>query len=189
MTKRDRCAYRRTALAEAGGFGNGLYLEDSDMTLRLARQGWQTRFLARAKSFHTAPTTLHAYWKQHLRWATGFGQVARRHAWAVLFDRQIPLPQRLELAAFSSGYLDRMAVLLATALSLFGLAPRYLTRFLLIHLITPFAQATVALGLSQSPRGLWPRLLLLPFLYCLDIAIAVVGAAQAFRPNKGIWRT
>lgn len=45
---------RREAFVEAGGFDERffLYLEDLDLSLRLAQRGWRTRFLAEAAVFH-----------------------------------------------------------------------------------------------------------------------------------------
>lgn len=71
----------RTAVFEAlGGFDERffLYLEDLDLSLRLARAGWRTRFLAEARAFHRGGGTSRqvrgrrqAYWsKARLRYAS-----------------------------------------------------------------------------------------------------------------------
>lgn len=189
----SNCAYRRCAIVDAGGFTPGLYLEDSDITMRLARKRWQTRFITTAISHHAAPATIQAFWTQHARWAAGFNEVSRLHAWELFTDTRLSPLHRLELALFSSGYLDRVIVLLAAVLSFLGFAPKFLTRLLLFHLLTPLIQTAVALKLSRAQRGLWPRLLLLPVFFLLDIGVAVSGVVQALRRapglKRGVWRT
>ncbi|MEM7348566.1 MAG: glycosyltransferase family 2 protein, partial [Chloroflexota bacterium] len=63
------CAYRRTALSAVGGFRPGALLEDSDLTVKLARAGWRVRFEPSAISYHEVPQTVVGYWRQHTRWA------------------------------------------------------------------------------------------------------------------------
>ena len=189
----SNCAYRRRAIADVGGFTSGLYLEDSDITLRLARKQWKTRFITTAISRHPAPATIRTFWMQHARWAEGFNQVSGLHGWKLFTEVRLSLLHRLELVLFSSGYLDRVIVLVAALFSFLGFAPKFLTLLLLFNLLTPLIQTVVALKLSRAHRGLWPRLLLLPVFFLLDIAIAVSGVIQALRRTPGsklgVWRT
>lgn len=179
----SNCVYRRQALDEAGGFQPGALLEDSDITVRLALAGWQTRFCPQAISVHDVAQTVGGYWRQHQRWSSGFGGVARQQAAIILSSWQLPWWLRLELLAFVAGYVDRVAWLVLglwlvgkTAVSRRPPLP-FLT-ILLMSLITPLFQAMVALRHAQAPAALWRRLWLLPCVLPLDMAIGLAGLLQ-----------
>lgn len=183
----SNCAYRRQALNEVGQFKPGALLEDSDLTVRLVRAGWQTRFEPQAVSYHLAPTTISGYWQQHTRWARGFGDVAREQAGAVIFNKQLSLPLRLELLAFSLGYLDRLALLLGLGFYLFNIGRRPLAWLLSLNLLTPLLQLVAALSLSRAPLALWTRLVWLPPFFALDVAMAVAGFWRTLKQSPQIW--
>lgn len=182
------CAYRRTALAEVGNFQPGALLEDSDLTLKLTRAGWQIRFEPEAVSFHQVPESLGGYWRQHTRWARGFNEVAKSQAQATLQDKSVPWPLRLELAIFALGYLDRLALLAAAGLALIEASVRrWLGRVIALSLLTPLLQIVVALVIDRAPPGLWRRLMWLPFFFAVDLAMAAAGMAATLRQSPQIW--
>ncbi|HFQ94184.1 MAG TPA: glycosyltransferase family 2 protein, partial [Anaerolineae bacterium] len=113
----SNCVYRRAALEDAGGFRPGALLEDTEITLRLAQAGWQTRYAPTAVSHHAVPRTLAAYWRQRLRWSRGFQDAARLHATDIARDGRLSFLLRLELTLFSLGYLDRVFLLLGLFLA------------------------------------------------------------------------
>ncbi len=178
------CAYRRAALRGGGGFLPGALLEDTDLTVRLARAGWLTRFAPDAVSLHRAPETVSGYWRQHTRWARGFNDVARSQGLAIVRDDRLPLLLRLELLAFALGYLDRLALLAA---GLLALKRRWLVWPVLISLITPLLQIVAALKLAGPPPALWARLGWVPLFFGLDAAMAVAGAWNALRRAPRRW--
>ncbi len=180
------CAYRRLALAQAGYFKPGALLEDSDLTLKLACAGWQTRFVPEAVSYHRVPQTLSGYWRQHTRWARGFNDVAGAQGRLLLFDKHLPLPLRLELLTFSLGYLDRLALLAAGGLLLLSRF-RLLTWVLALTLLTPLCQIIAALKIGGETAAMWSRLIWVPFFFGLDIAMAVTGFAQALLNRPKVW--
>lgn len=182
------CAYRRGALAEVGHFKPGALLEDSDLTLKLARAGWETYFEPRAISYHRVPQTIAGYWRQHTRWARGFNEMAKSQARSTLFDRQLPWPLRLELLAFSLGYLDRLALLVGAALALIHRRSRsWLVWVLSASLLTPLLQIIAALAIGREPAALWLRIVWLPFFFALDIAMAVAGMGATLKQSPQIW--
>jgi cellulose synthase/poly-beta-1,6-N-acetylglucosamine synthase-like glycosyltransferase len=183
----SNCAYRRIALSQVGNFKPGALLEDSDLTLKLARAGWTTRFEPRAVSHHSAPATVSGYWQQHTRWARGFGDVAREQAGAITVDKALPFPLRLELLAFSLGYLDRLALLLDLSFYFFNIGRRPLTWLLPLSLLTPLLQLVVALKISRASITLWTRLVWVPFFFLLDIAMAVTGFWRTLKQSPQIW--
>jgi GT2 family glycosyltransferase len=194
----SNCAYRRRALIEAGGFRAGALLEDSDRTLALARRGHRLRFVPDATAWHQAPETVEGYIRQHLRWARGFNDVARDHAGAALLDRQLPLRLRIELALFSLGYLDRLALLAGLALKVVGGSPRSpdgrrrakdepLGSVLKIALLMPLFQIAAALLIDRAPKAMWLRLPAVPLLFGLDILVAVRATIESLLNRPRIW--
>jgi cellulose synthase/poly-beta-1,6-N-acetylglucosamine synthase-like glycosyltransferase len=178
------CAYRREALRQLDGFQPGALLEDTDLTVRLARAGWRTRFAADAISRHRVPQTVSGYWRQHTRWARGFNDVARAQGIDLLRDGRLSLPLRLELLTFALGYLDRLALLAA---GLLVLKQRWLALPLLLSLFTPLLQIVAALKLSNQPPALWARIGWVPLFFGLDAAMAVTGAWNTLRRAPRRW--
>lgn len=182
------CAYRRTALAEVGNFQPGALLEDSDLTLKLSRAGWQIRFEPEAVSFHQVPESLSGYWRQHTRWARGFNEVAKSQATTTLQDKSLPWSLRLELAIFALGYLDRLALLAGVGLALINTSVRrWLGRVIALSLLTPLLQIVAALLLNRAPPGLWRRLVWLPFFFAVDLAMAATSMVATLRQSPQIW--
>jgi cellulose synthase/poly-beta-1,6-N-acetylglucosamine synthase-like glycosyltransferase len=184
----SNCAYRRVALAQAGNFKPGALLEDSDLTLKLARAGWDIRFEPDAVSYHRVPQTISGYWRQHTRWARGFNEVAKNQAGALLFDPQLSWPLRLELLAFSLGYLDRLALLAGATLALVHPQQRgWLSKIITASLLTPLLQLIAALIIAGEGPAMWLRIMLLPFFFILDMAMALVGMWATLMQSAQIW--
>jgi cellulose synthase/poly-beta-1,6-N-acetylglucosamine synthase-like glycosyltransferase len=182
------CAYRRVALAQAGNFKSGALLEDSDLTLKLARAGWKIRFEPKAVSYHAVPESVSGYWRQHTRWARGFNEVARMQAQVTLFDQRLPLFLRLELLAFALGYLDRLALLVGAGLSLVSRRARPILGWAVgVSLLTPLVQIMTALTVNREPLALWLRIVWLPIFFMFDIAMAVAGLWATLRQAPQIW--
>lgn len=188
----SNCAYRLTALTAVGGFRPGAALEDSDLTVRLARAGWHTRYLPQAISTTTAPETLVGYGAQHRRWARGFGEVSSSEFRVLSGGGQVSgfrvqvsgLLARLELFLFATGYLDRLAltVVMLGWLSQYGRASharRTTHHAISLTLLTPLIQIITALWLEKSAAAYWFRLIILPFFFLLDILTASLGIGQS----------
>lgn len=182
------CAYRRVALAEVDNFKPGALLEDSDLTLKLARAGWDITFEPQAVSYHNVPQTIGGYWRQHTRWARGFNEVAKNQARSTLFDPQLTWPLRLELLMFALGYLDRLALLAGTGLAVLHQPSRSLLgRVLAASLMTPLLQVIVALTVSRERGALWLQIVWLPFFFMLDMAMAAAGMWETLKQSPQIW--
>lgn len=182
------CAYRRTALTDVGGFKPGALLEDSDLTVKLAQAGWRVRFVPEAISYHHVPQSLTGYWRQHVRWARGFNEVARDQAGAILADRRLAWPLRLELVLFSLGYLDRVALLGGALLTLLNHRLRPLLLGVIgFNLITPLLQIAAALRVGREPAAMWLRLVWVPLFFGLDLAMAATGLWTALRNLPQVW--
>ncbi|MDE2630740.1 MAG: glycosyltransferase [Alphaproteobacteria bacterium] len=64
-------AWRRTALAEIGGFPYDTLAEDQDLTIALQRAGYEVHFDSSAIAWTEAPATFRGLAKQRFRWAYG----------------------------------------------------------------------------------------------------------------------
>lgn len=189
----SNCIYQRQALTAVQNFNPNTFLEDSDFTVRLARAGWQTRFVSDAVSYHAAPETVSAYWQQHTRWHTGFQQVAQEQIGALLTQAHLPWPLRLELFLFSLGYLDRIA-LLGAIISWWQHPSRCASLNINLSLFTPFIQIIYALRLysrsePQQTTLLQRRLVYLPLFYTLDIFAALTSTIQKLCGHPIRWET
>lgn len=189
------CAYRREALAQVGYFQPDILLEDSDLTIKLARQGWTIRFATNSISYHAAPETLFGYWQQHTRWARGFNEVAKTQGFAPLHDTKLPLMLRLELLIFSWGYLDRVALMMTILYCFFRVivprtaqsAPKLLISAIILNLLTPFCQTLIALRLAKQPFAMWQQVFWLPLFFIIDIAMSAAGLWNTVRNTPQIW--
>jgi cellulose synthase/poly-beta-1,6-N-acetylglucosamine synthase-like glycosyltransferase/peptidoglycan/xylan/chitin deacetylase (PgdA/CDA1 family) len=76
-------AFRRKALAEAGGVSADTLAEDTDLTLAIGRAGWQVVYAEEARAWTEAPATLAALWRQRYRWSYGTMQAVWKHKAAV----------------------------------------------------------------------------------------------------------
>jgi len=188
----SHCAYRRTALEAVGGFTAGAFLEDTDLTVRLAAAGWRTRYLETVPAWDEVPTTVAAYWRQHLRWGRGFQDVTvaqSRRLWAA----PLPWPLRLELFLFSLGYLDRPALLLGMGLlvsdHLFGTDFGFPLWFLLAVLLLPYLQIVAVLQRTRAGWAWWIRLPLIALLFPADILVAVHSTLATLFRRPRRWTT
>ena len=183
----SNCAYRRAALATVGAFKNGALLEDSDLSLKLPRAGWKMRFVPDAISYHHVPESVKGYWRQHTRWARGFNEVAKDQGGHVLFERSLPWLMRLELLAFSMGYLDRLALAAAAGLLLLRRWSQFPGWVLTVSLMTPLFQTMAALKLARAPLTLWRNLFWLPLFFGLDLAMVANGFWQTLKRAPQHW--
>lgn len=123
-------AFRRQALADIGGISGSTLAEDTDITLELARAGWNVVYEERARAWTEAPSNLRGLYRQRERWAYGTIQAAwkhRRALWArgehrrarravgvlALFQVALPLTAPLVdvFALYSIIFLDPMPIL------------------------------------------------------------------------------
>ncbi len=185
--------YRRSVLAALGGFTRGTFLEDTDFSLRLNRAGFKTRFVPAAISIHNAPVNIKSYAQQHARWGRGFQDAARTNLFALLSDKQLSIPMRIELALFGLGYLDRLAFLGVVVLialdSYLGIEQwRLLLVSIVISYMLPFAQIVGAFKYDHAPRGMWLRLPFVGLFFVIDVFVAVGATLASLFARPRIWQ-
>lgn len=73
------CAFRRTALNDAGYWAEDMITEDIDISWRLQMHQWDIRYEPNALCYILMPETLRGLWKQRLRWSQGGIEVILRH--------------------------------------------------------------------------------------------------------------
>jgi cellulose synthase/poly-beta-1,6-N-acetylglucosamine synthase-like glycosyltransferase len=186
----SNCAYRRDPLIACGGFRNGAFSEDSDLTITFYKAGYRVRFAEDAVSYQQVPQSVNGYLKQHIRWGRGLNDVARIHSLEILKDRKLALPLRLELLLFTAGYLDRIALMSAVLL----LAFTYFTQvffpllfIILFSLVTPLAQIIVIFLKERMSMVMWIRLPLIPVFFALDIFAAMRAMLDTLLNRSRLW--
>jgi cellulose synthase/poly-beta-1,6-N-acetylglucosamine synthase-like glycosyltransferase len=182
---------RRSLLQEIGGFNEERLTEDIDLTVSIHDKAYTTRYEVTSVTEHEAPNTARGYMLQHLRWNRGFNQVARTHWKNVLTNKNIPLFRRLELIAFSLGYLDRLFFALALGLgvvSLFFLPSYYFPHWVwLIFVGIPGLEILTALFLDDQKISVYLRLPLTLSVFSLDIIVALRGFYHDLIKKPRLW--
>jgi cellulose synthase/poly-beta-1,6-N-acetylglucosamine synthase-like glycosyltransferase/peptidoglycan/xylan/chitin deacetylase (PgdA/CDA1 family) len=91
-------AWRRTVLAELGGFPSDTLAEDQDLTIAIQTHGYKVRFDSTAIAWTEAPNTVKGLAKQRFRWAYGTLQCLWKYRRITFNPRQgelgmVALPQ------------------------------------------------------------------------------------------------
>jgi len=175
-----------------GGFRNGAFSEDSDLTVTFYRAGYRIRFAQDAISSQQVPQSVDGYLKQHIRWGRGLNDVAKVHAWKILTDQKLTLPLRVELLLFSAGYLDRLALLSALLIMVFSyllgsalVLP--LLGVILFSLATPLGQIVALFLKERMGMAMWIRLPLIPVFFALDIFAAIRSMLETLLNQPRSW--
>jgi peptidoglycan/xylan/chitin deacetylase (PgdA/CDA1 family)/GT2 family glycosyltransferase len=77
-------AFRREALADAGGVSDDTLAEDTDLTAAIVRAGWRVVYEDSARAWTEAPATWGQLWKQRYRWCYGTLQAMWKHRRAMI---------------------------------------------------------------------------------------------------------
>lgn len=72
-------AYRKDLLVEAGGFDHSIITEDIEISTRLLRMGYKTRYAADAITYTEGPSDCRGLCNQRLRWKFGRFQTFWKH--------------------------------------------------------------------------------------------------------------
>jgi cellulose synthase/poly-beta-1,6-N-acetylglucosamine synthase-like glycosyltransferase/peptidoglycan/xylan/chitin deacetylase (PgdA/CDA1 family) len=76
-------AFRRAALASAGGVSRDTLAEDTDLTMAICRSGWRVTYEESAIAWTEAPSSLRQLWRQRYRWCYGTMQSMWKHRQAL----------------------------------------------------------------------------------------------------------
>jgi cellulose synthase/poly-beta-1,6-N-acetylglucosamine synthase-like glycosyltransferase len=187
----SNCGYQRKYLLECGGFRKDAFSEDSDLTVAFYQAGYRVRFAEDAISYQQVPQSVRAYLKQHIRWGRGLSEVAKTHSVEIFLNQKLSLPLRVELLLFSSGYLDRLALVAGGILAYFSsIRAKKVTlqgKVFAFALLMPFVQILALFYRENMPWTMWIRLPLVPLFFLLDIYAASRSMLDFLFSRKRVW--
>ena len=172
--------WRRSTIADAGGWQHDTLTEDLDLSYRAQLQGWQFVFLPDVVAPAEVPADMNAFKSQQHRWAKGSIQTAMKLLPRIMRSN---LPWAVKREAFchltnNIAYLFMIVLSLMMPLSLALRFSHGLYASLLIDLPV-FLAATASVTffyiatLRELGLGWWDRLKHLPFVMGLGIGMAV----------------
>jgi cellulose synthase/poly-beta-1,6-N-acetylglucosamine synthase-like glycosyltransferase len=88
--------WRRSAIADAGGWSHDTLTEDMDLSYRAQMRGWEFIYLKDVVSPAELPVEMNAFKSQQFRWAKGSIQVAKKLLPAIWRSKTIPFRVKLE---------------------------------------------------------------------------------------------
>jgi cellulose synthase/poly-beta-1,6-N-acetylglucosamine synthase-like glycosyltransferase/spore germination protein YaaH/peptidoglycan/xylan/chitin deacetylase (PgdA/CDA1 family) len=170
-------AWRRSALAELGGYPDDTLAEDQDLTIAMQRAGWRVEFDPEARAYTEAPETVSGLLKQRFRWSFGTLQCIYKHR-AALFSVKRPvlgfiaLPQiwLFQIVLTAVAPLIDLAVIWSLISAVYGFtnhstewSPDDLTRPLFYWAAFIFLDLSAgALGMALERRAPWGDLIWMP---------------------------
>jgi lipopolysaccharide/colanic/teichoic acid biosynthesis glycosyltransferase len=156
------CAYRRDVLLANGGFDERFhYLEDQELSFRLAARGYRMVFAERAVVAHQHSATLRAYLRKKATIGYWKAQVVRRFPGQVVRDSHTPQVMKVQMAlaaATLAGLAAGLALAIvnrAAGLAVLGAAGA----LLLVFLLTTLPFVAKAWGKDRTVAATAPVLL------------------------------
>jgi cellulose synthase/poly-beta-1,6-N-acetylglucosamine synthase-like glycosyltransferase len=151
-------AWRRRAVAEAGGFSSATLAEDADLAMALCRAGWRVVYAPGARAFTEAPSTVGALLKQRRRWSFGVLQAMWKHRRALLERRagafgRLVLPAMILFQVLLPLLAPAALLSLVAALAAGNLGPAVATAAALLGVETAQALVGCALARRSGARG------------------------------------
>jgi cellulose synthase/poly-beta-1,6-N-acetylglucosamine synthase-like glycosyltransferase len=185
-------AFRREALADAGGVSAATLAEDTDLTLSIGRAGWRVVFAEDARAWTEAPASLRLLWRQRFRWSYGTLQSVWKHRAALWRRGEGRVGRRgLPYLVLFQLVLPLLAPLidLFTLYGLVFLDPRGVLAFWIGFVGLQFALGWYAFRLDgESPRVLW-AMPLQQFVYRQLMYLVVVESVLAALSGRRLrWR-
>jgi len=154
--------WRKSAIADAGGWQHDTLTEDLDLSYRAQLRGWKFVFLPHLTSPAELPPEMNAFKAQQHRWTKGGAQTCLKLLPRVLCS---PVPWWIKLEAFF--HLTSGAV--------------YVLVVILSLLVGPALLAKLALKTPQSPWVLWYELVLFIIGFGSTAAFYIVSQHQLLR--------
>jgi cellulose synthase/poly-beta-1,6-N-acetylglucosamine synthase-like glycosyltransferase/peptidoglycan/xylan/chitin deacetylase (PgdA/CDA1 family) len=152
-------AFRREALAAAGGMSADTMAEDTDLTIAIGRAGWDVVYAQDARAWTEAPASLSALWRQRYRWSFGTMQAVWKHRTAVWRRGEARIGRRgIPYLVLFQIVLPALAPLI-DLFALYGIAfldPVPVAAYWLAFNAVQLALGYYAFRLDhESPRALW----------------------------------
>jgi biofilm PGA synthesis N-glycosyltransferase PgaC len=179
-------AYRREVLQEMGGFDQGIITEDIEMSTRILRCGYKTRYAADAVAYTECPSDFKGLCNQRLRWKYGRIQTFIKHR--ELFFSVLPKHNPyltfllLPMAVYAEFLLMIEAFMLAAFFIYTVLTSDYLP---LVFVVTMLATVFCVQVLADSKRRFHRNLVLLaPVTWLVFYAVDMIEVQALFRSLK-----
>jgi poly-beta-1,6-N-acetyl-D-glucosamine synthase len=83
--------FRKSAVAQVGGYDLDTFAEDFDISLKILAAGWHVSYESRALVSTEVPESINDLVKQRYRWTRGWVQVIKKRRWALSSPRIGPL--------------------------------------------------------------------------------------------------
>jgi cellulose synthase/poly-beta-1,6-N-acetylglucosamine synthase-like glycosyltransferase len=159
--------WRRTTIADAGGWQHDTLTEDVDLSYRAQLRGWKFVFLPHVACPAELPPEINAFKSQQHRWTKGSIQTALKLLPAIL---RSPAPLKVKVEAFF--HLTSPMVYL------------YVTLFALLF------YPAIAVNLQPAGRGTWLGVLIGLLLFAVGTASAAIfyAASQAAQ-RRSVFKT
>lgn len=181
--------WRRSCIAQAGGWQHDTLTEDLDLSYRAQLKGWKFIFLPDVISPAELPPEINAFKQQQHRWTKGGAQTARKLLGMVMAS---PVGWRVKLEAFFHltsctvyGYIVLLSMMLGPALWLrVRFFPDHsLGRWLFDSSLFLLATCSASAFYLASQREIFNRcsdkIKYLPFLMALGIGISISNTLAA----------
>jgi len=169
---------RAAALRGVGGWDTGSICEDTELGLRLLRQGLRVIYVDQVLGTGLVPSDFAAYQRQRRRWAQGAMQILRRHRGALLGRSPLRLAQRYH---FVAGWLPWLgdALHLGFSVVAIGWTLGVLTAPQIFGLPTPLFVTPLIVFIAL-------RLLLGPLLYSRRVPCSAADSLGAALAGMGL---
>jgi len=175
--------WRRTVIADAGGWQHDTLTEDLDLSYRAQLKGWQFIFLPEVVSPAEVPVDMNAFKSQQHRWAKGSIQTARKLLPTILRSKQPFAVKREAFFHLTNNIAYLLMVLLSVLMPLSMVVRFNHGLYSTLFLDLPFCLAATAsvcffYVATQTELGLtgWRRVKYLPFIMSLGIGLAINNA-------------
>src|SRR5690349_376548 len=185
--------WRRSAIADAGGWQHDTLTEDTDLSYRAQLKGWKFLYLSDIECASELPVDMNGFKTQQARWAKGLMQTAKKILPRVLKSNA---PWHVKAEAFfhlTANVSYPLMVLLSTML-----LPAMIVRFyqgwfqMLVIDLPLFLASTCSISsfylVAQKelrPKTWWRTFLYMPFVMATGIGISVRNAQAVIEALLG----
>jgi cellulose synthase/poly-beta-1,6-N-acetylglucosamine synthase-like glycosyltransferase len=179
--------WRRTAIADAGGWQGDTLAEDLDLSYRAQMLGWHMTYLPDVVSPAELPTSIAALKRQQFRWAKGSFQVLRKLGPSLLTTPTTlyrKIQAFIQLSAYSASSLLILSLLLSLPVVLLdhGQTPMHWGLVGLAGFGPPVLGAVAQIMLRKD----WPkRMLYYPVLILVGIGLSFTNTWATWEALRG----
>lgn len=185
--------WRKSAIADAGGWHHDTLTEDLDLSYRAQTRGWKFIYTIENHCPSELPVEMSAFKTQQHRWAKGSIETMRKLLVGIWQTPTLPFKVKLEASFHLAGNLGYLLIVLLALLTLPALwfriqmgwehlawvdATVFVLSFVPVCFFYVFAQL-------QAGKPWGRRMLLVPFMLALGIGISVNNARAVWEGLRG----